>query len=138
MAFLVAQELSTEVRCSLGHASPEPSEARSIPCGGPGLGTEEGRPPWAPGGLDGDGAPPLPSGTLPRLACSSVTAGSSSCSAPLSCVWLSPSALKGICSGRSSWAHLGVARGMRMPVSSRATQRVTLPTRDTELQAICK
>lgn len=77
-------------------------------------------------------------GRLARLSRSSVTAGSAPCSALLSVLWLSPSARNWICPGQSSWAHLGVVRGMRMPISSRATRRVTLPTREADLQNISK
>lgn len=124
MAFLVAQELSGEVSSKL-------SEAPSIPA--------EGEwPPWTPRGLNADAAPPVPSRPLPLSAGFSVTAGSSSCPALLSSLWLSPWALNRICPGRLSWARLSVVRRTRMPISSRATQRVTLPTRVTELRAILK
>lgn len=62
MAFLEAQEVSTEVRCFLWPWTSEPSEAWSITCRGPGRGTKEEGPPWAPTGLNGACAPPVPSG----------------------------------------------------------------------------
>lgn len=137
MAFLVVPELSTEVWCFWRSVPSELSESWSIPCRGRGLRGEEKGPPWTAGGLSGDCAPPVRSGPLPPSTCSWMTAGSSSLSA-LSLLWLSLSALNGICSGQSSWAHLSVMRGLRMPISSRDTRRVALPTRDTEQQATFK
>lgn len=96
-----------------GQVSSKLSEAPSIPA--------EGEwPPWTPRGLNADAAPPVPSGPLPSSA------------------GFSPSALNGICSGRLSWPLLSVVRRTRMPISSRATQTVTLPTRVTELRAMLK